>query len=79
MPFWDTIKSNVYADGFLKGISAGVVGILIAAFYNPIWTSTINKELDFVLATALFVLLMFFKCPSWAIVLIGLLLGIAFY
>ncbi|PTI76812.1 chromate efflux transporter [Staphylococcus succinus] len=79
LPFWDTIKSNVYADGFLKGISAGVVGILIAAFYNPIWTSTINKELDFVLATALFVLLMFFKCPSWAIVLIGLLLGIAFY
>ncbi|MGU3343791.1 chromate efflux transporter [Staphylococcus succinus] len=79
LPFWDTIKSNVYADGFLKGISAGVVGILIAAFYNPIWTSTINKELDFVLATALFVLLMFFKCPSWAIVLIGLLLGIVFY
>ncbi|OEL01042.1 ChrA protein [Staphylococcus succinus] len=79
LPFWDTIKSNVYADGFLKGISAGVVGILIAAFYNPIWTSTINTELDFVLATALFILLMFFKCPSWAIVLIGLLLGIVFY
>ncbi len=70
LPFWDNIKSNIYAEGFLKGISAGVVGILIAAFYNPIWTSTIKSELDFALASSLFILLMYFKLPSWAIVLI---------
>ncbi|MGA4515569.1 chromate transporter [Staphylococcus caledonicus] len=79
LPFWDNIKSNIYAEGFLKGISAGVVGILIAAFYNPIWTSTIKSELDFTLASLLFVLLMYFKFPSWAIVLIGIILGILFY
>ncbi|MDQ7109221.1 MULTISPECIES: chromate efflux transporter [Staphylococcus] len=79
LPFWDNIKSNVYAEGFLRGISAGVVGILIAAFYNPIWTSTIKSELDFALASSLFILLMYFKFPSWAIVLIGIILGILFY
>lgn len=79
LPFWDNIKSNIYAEGFLKGISAGVVGILIAAFYNPIWTSTIKSELDFALASSLFILLMYFKLPSWAIVLIGIILGILFY
>ncbi|QDR66025.1 chromate efflux transporter (plasmid) [Mammaliicoccus sciuri] len=79
LPFWDNIKSNIYAEGFLKGISAGVVGILIAAFYNPIWTSTIKSELDFALASSLFILLMYFKLPSWAIVLIGIILGVLFY
>ena len=79
LPFWDNIKSNIYAEGFLKGISAGVVGILIAAFYNPIWTSTIKSELDFALASSLFILLMYFKLPSWAIVLIGIILDVLLY
>lgn len=79
LPFWDNIKSNIYAEGFLKGISAGVVGILIAAFYNPIWTSTIKSELDFVLASSLFVFLVYFKLPSWSIVLIAIIFGVMFY
>ncbi|MBA1398103.1 MULTISPECIES: chromate efflux transporter [Staphylococcaceae] len=79
LPFWDNIKSNIYAEGFLKGISAGVVGILIAAFYNPIWTSTIKSELDFALASSLFVFLVYYKLPSWSIVLIGIIIGIMFY
>ena len=48
-------------------------------FYNPIWTSTIKSELDFALASSLFILLMYFKLPSWAIVLIGIILGVLFY
>lgn len=79
LPFWDSFKSNLYARGFLKGISAGVVGILIAAFYQPIWTSTVKQPLDFTFATILFVLLAYFKLPSWAIVLIGIGIGVLFY
>src|SRR5699024_5515557 len=79
LPFWDHIKSNSYVDAFLKGISAGVVGILIAAFYNPIWTSTIENELDFILASVLFILLIFYKLPSWFIVILGLIMGIVLY
>lgn len=79
LPFWEDIKANKYIDGFLTGISAGVVGILIAAFYSPIWISTIKGELDFVLAGAMFVLLMYFKWPSWSIVLIGIAAGVILY
>ncbi|WP_412519083.1 chromate efflux transporter [Staphylococcus simulans] len=79
LPFWDSFKSNLYARGFLKGISAGVVGILIAAFYQPIWTSTVKQPLDFTFASILFVLLAYFKLPSWAIVLIGIGIGVLFY
>ncbi|WP_105994469.1 chromate efflux transporter [Staphylococcus simulans] len=79
LPFWDRLKSNIYAEGFLKGISAGVVGILIAAFYQPIWTSTVKQPLDFTLASILFVLLTYFKLPSWSIVLIGIAIGLLFY
>lgn len=79
LPFWDRLKSNIYAEGFLKGISAGVVGILIAAFYQPIWTSTVKQPLDFALASILFVLLTYFKLPSWSIVLIGIAIGLLFY
>jgi len=79
LPFWDALKSNKYMNGFLTGISAGVVGILIAAFYTPIWTSTIHTSLDFTFAAMLFVLLMYFKWPSWSIVLIGIGVGLLFY
>ena len=79
LPFWDCLKSNIYAEGFLKGISAGVVGILIAAFYQPIWTSAVKQPLDFTLASILFVLLTYFKLPSWSIVLIGIVIGLLFY
>lgn len=79
LPFWDHLKSNKYAAGFLKGISAGVVGILISAFYQPIFTTTIKQPLDFVFASILFVLLMYFKVPSWVIVLMGILIGFVFY
>lgn len=79
LPFWDSFKSILYARGFLKGISAGVVGILISAFYQPIWTSTVKQPLDFTFATILFVLLAYFKLPSWAIVLIGIGIGVLFY
>lgn len=79
LPFWDNLINNIYANGFLKGISAGVVGILISAFYNPIWKTTIQSEIDFALVSIMFVLLMYFKWPSWSIVLLGLLFGIVFY
>ena len=44
LPFWDNIKSNIYAEGFLKGISAGVVGILIAAFITQFGLQRLNQN-----------------------------------
>lgn len=79
LPFWEHVQSNRYAKAMLKAVSAGVVGILIAALYDPIFTSSVNSHMDFAFAAILFVLLAYCKAPSWLIVILGLVLGITFY
>ncbi|QQE72627.1 chromate transporter [Brevibacillus composti] len=71
LPFWDVLRSHPRAQGALAGINAAVVGILLAALYNPIWTSTILSPADFAMAAILFALLVFWKLPPWVVVVIG--------
>lgn len=52
------------------GINAAVVGILLAAFYQPIWTSAIFDAVDFSIALIAFVGLVFWKIPPWLIVVV---------
>jgi chromate transporter len=75
LPFWDTLRRNAKMKGALLGVNAAVVGILISAFYHPIWTSTILAPFDFVLASILFSMLVFWKLPPWIIVLTGAIGG----
>lgn len=79
LPFWDTLRQNRKIKGALLGVNAAVVGILIAAFYQPIWTSTILNAHDFVFVAVLFSLLMYGKLPAWAIVILGIVGGIIFF
>lgn len=79
LPFWNTLRQNPKIKGALLGVNAAVVGILIAAFYQPIWTSTILNAYDFVFAAVLFSLLMYGKLPAWAIVILGVVGGIIFF
>lgn len=75
LPFWDTLRRNPNIQGALMGVNAAVVGILIAAFYTPIWTSTIVDAVDFVFAAILFSMLMYWKLPPWIVVIVGALGG----
>lgn len=79
LPFWERVQNNAHMRKVLKGVSAGVVGILVAAFYNPILTSAVHTRIDFVFAAVLFVLLAYCKVPSWAIVILGIIGGVALY
>ncbi|WP_349421041.1 chromate efflux transporter [Staphylococcus felis] len=79
LPFWEQLQKNRLIRKALKGVSAGVVGILIAAFYDPIVTSTIHSHIDFVFASILFVLLAYCRVPSWVIVILGLAGGVMVY
>ncbi|GED68420.1 chromate transporter [Brevibacillus reuszeri] len=76
LPFWDTLRQKRGVQGTLVGVNAAVVGILLAALYDPIWVSSIQAPADFVLAAILFGLLTFWKAPPWIIVPIGALGGI---
>ena len=58
------------------GVNAAVIGILISAFYNPIWTSSILAPIDFALAAILFSMLAYWKLPPWIIVVSGAIGGI---
>ncbi|HEY3115768.1 MAG TPA: chromate efflux transporter [Chloroflexota bacterium] len=80
LPFWDRVRTDARFRSALRGINAAVVGILLAALYNPVWTSAILKPLDLAVATVAFGLLMFWKVPPIVVVLLcavsGFLLGL---
>jgi chromate transporter len=75
LPFWDALRRKPNVQGALFGINAAVVGILVAALYDPIWTSTILASVDFALAALLFGMLVFWKLPPWIIVITGAIGG----
>lgn len=79
LPFWNSLRNSRRFQGALAGINAAVVGILIAALYNPLWTTTVLLPADFALAAVLFLLLHIWKSPPWAIVAAGALGGSLIY
>ncbi|MEO6921576.1 MAG: chromate efflux transporter [Collimonas sp.] len=68
LPFLEALRRHQGARRALTGINAAVVGLLLAAFYNPVWTSAILRPADFGLATLGFLLLVVWKWPSWLVV-----------
>jgi len=57
-------------------VNAAVVGLLCAAFYTPLWSSTIHSSKDLSIAALLFALIAFWRFPPWSIVCIGATFGI---
>jgi chromate transporter len=70
LPFWNLLRSVPVFQSALKGINAAVVGLLLAALYNPVWTSAIYSPADFGLGLIAFALLMFWKFPPWLVVVL---------
>ena len=67
-PFWDRLRSWASFGGALRGINAAVVGLLLAALYDPVWTSAIHGPEDFGLALTALGLLAVWKWPPWLVV-----------
>ncbi|MDS9472893.1 chromate transporter [Sporosarcina pasteurii] len=76
LPFWDSLRNTPKIKGAIMGVNAAVVGILISAFYTPIWTSSILAPVDFALAAILFSMLAYWKLPPWIVVVTGALVGV---
>ncbi len=75
LPFWEALRKNVRTQAALMGVNAGVVGILMAALFQPVWSSAILGPQDFALGLMAFVALMYWKLPPWLVVLGCALLG----
>lgn len=79
LPFWHNLRGLPVVQGSLMAVNAAVVGLLVAALYDPIWTSAIKKPIDFALAAILFGMLEYWKLPSWVIVVTGAIGGLLIF
>lgn len=75
MPFWNAIRVRPGFQSALRGVNAAVVGLLLAALYNPVWTTAIKNRADFGLAVVAYGLLALWKLPPWIVVIVGAIGG----
>jgi chromate transporter len=76
LPFWEDLRRRAAAQSALRGVNAAVVGLLLAALYDPVWTAGIHDGGDFALAVAAFVLLFMWQTPPWLVVVLCALGGV---
>ena len=76
LPFWETFRRHARAQAVMRGVNAAVVGLLGAALYNPVWTSSVKGPGDFGIALVGFVLLTAWQTPPLVVVAISALGGI---
>lgn len=75
IPFWGRLRQNTRAQAALIGVNAAVVGLLLAAFYRPVWLSTIHGPPDLLGAAVAFVALTWLRWPPWLVVVLGGVVG----
>ena len=79
LPFWEVLRGGASFQAALRGINAAVVGLLLAALYDPVWTSAITGHAEFALALVAFGLLVFWRVSPWLVVLIAAAGGVAIH
>ncbi|MEO8134430.1 MAG: chromate efflux transporter [Betaproteobacteria bacterium] len=75
LPHWQVLRQKQAARNALAGVNAAVVGLLLAALYQPVWTSAILAPVDLALALAAFLLLVVWRVSPWIIVILTALGG----
>ncbi len=75
LPFWSTLRRTPTARAALTGINAAVVGLLLAAFYDPVLTSAVDAPAHAAFGLAAFVALSTWAVPPWLVVAGGAALG----
>ena len=69
LPFWNRLKALPKLRAAITGINAAVVGLLLAALYDPVITLAIKGAEDVALALLAWVLLAVWKLPvAWLVV-----------
>lgn len=74
VPFWDGLRTRPILQSALWAINAAVIGILLAALYDPLWTIAIRSSVDFSIVVICFGLLQFWRVPPWSIVILACLM-----
>ncbi|MEP6885585.1 MAG: chromate efflux transporter [Gammaproteobacteria bacterium] len=77
LPFWEALRARARAQAAMRGVNASVVGILGAALYNPVWSSSVATTADFSAVLIGFILLVMWRAPPLLVVIAGALTGLA--
>lgn len=75
LPYWTELRRLTGVRRALLGVNAAVVGLLLAAFYDPVWTSAMHTPADFLLALGAYVGLVRVRLSAWLVVVLGALCG----
>ena len=68
LPFWNSLISNRSVVASVHGVNAAVVGVLLAALYQPVWVTAVHAPADAALALVAFLLLDVLKTAPWLVV-----------
>jgi len=68
---WGMLRSRPAVQAVLRGVNAAVVGVLLAALYTPVITTSIIKPIDAALALVAFAMLAVWEVPPWIVVLVA--------
>ena len=74
LPLWSSIRRHGIVQAALAGVGAAVVGVLAAALWNPVLTTSIGGVRDVLFAAGLLVLLR--VLPVWAVVPLAAAAGV---
>jgi chromate transporter len=77
LPFWDSFRKRENAQAVMRGVNAAVVGLLGAALYNPLWTTSVKTPGDFGVALVGFVLLTVWRAPPLLVAVVSATGGVA--
>ncbi|MGB8355786.1 MAG: chromate efflux transporter [Chthoniobacteraceae bacterium] len=75
LPFWEELRKKSWMQATLRGGNAAVVGVLLAALYNPVITTGIRNAQDVAVALIAFALLEYRKTPPWLVVILAAIAG----
>lgn len=77
LPFWNSLRKRAGAQAMMRGVNAAVVGVLGAALYDPVWTTTVHSPRDFGIALVGFALLIAWRAPPLVVVAFSAAAGVA--
>ena len=77
LPLWSAARERTEIQAAVAGIGAAVVGLLAAALWDPVLSTSVHDEGDAVTVVVLFLLLRLL--PPWAVVGIAAVVGAALF
>ncbi|ENM5785285.1 chromate efflux transporter [Vibrio metoecus] len=72
---WSTLAQRPKVAGAMQGVNACVVGLLLAALYQPVWSNTVHAPLDWAALLVGFFLFKVIRLPLVGMVASALLFG----